>query len=433
MGDFEREYDKILRYEGEELFHRQMKKAARKKLFRRASRIALPSLAVLTDVMPPEGESYAGLREVPLERIIGSENRSRDFIGDFLPRRKWMESRWIKVMVYMETSDTVEPVSLIEYGGCYFVRDGNHRVSIAKARDREFITAEVQVYKTPFALSSHFSMDRLGLLKEKVRVNEETDLFSHMDDSLFDVRRKGTWMAVKEEIFTNNYQWFLRKNGREPEDTGELVRGWRKNLYDIATELMRENSLHYLFPRWGTTDIFIDFIRFWNSFPDPDALWLDEVYRLYSSRARKRRSPLLGAVQKIASWISSFFESEEHLYDRFRKATQVEEHIPDFEMPVHTKRLIRFVFRQVYGNYARHLKKKLNRAPYIHELVLSWHREYYTPLINHYQGRGCRMNFTRYYINFSKRFFEDFMEEPAVMGELLGRYCRHCTRHPAPA
>ena len=35
------------------------------------------------------------------------------------------------------------PISLYEVGGLYFVRDGNHRVSVAKAQGIDFIDADV--------------------------------------------------------------------------------------------------------------------------------------------------------------------------------------------------------------------------------------------------------------------------------------------------
>jgi hypothetical protein len=40
---------------------------------------------------------------------------------------------------------TLPPVSLIQVGGFYFVRDGHHRISVALARGQEVIDAEVIV------------------------------------------------------------------------------------------------------------------------------------------------------------------------------------------------------------------------------------------------------------------------------------------------
>jgi len=35
------------------------------------------------------------------------------------------------------------PVELIQVGGCYFVRDGHHRISVARSFGQQYIEAEI--------------------------------------------------------------------------------------------------------------------------------------------------------------------------------------------------------------------------------------------------------------------------------------------------
>jgi len=91
----------------------------------------------------PEGESYRGMQEVPVRKIIGSFDRFRDFDRAFLPRQGHSEGRWKNVDRAFHSDIRLPPVQLYKVGDVYFVKDGNHRVSVARDRGVEYIDAEV--------------------------------------------------------------------------------------------------------------------------------------------------------------------------------------------------------------------------------------------------------------------------------------------------
>lgn len=72
-------------------------------------------------------------RSVPLDQIVGSENRTADFDVCFRPVNRALRDRWCRVAAAMESGVALPPVDLIETHLGYFVRDGNHRVSVARA------------------------------------------------------------------------------------------------------------------------------------------------------------------------------------------------------------------------------------------------------------------------------------------------------------
>lgn len=103
----------------------------------------LPSFEEVKSAVQLEGESYIGCRSVRVERIVGSEGRCSDFNRAFCPRSEFMRYRWANVDDAYYESVTLPPVQLLELDGEYFVRDGNHRVSVAKHHKLSFIDAEV--------------------------------------------------------------------------------------------------------------------------------------------------------------------------------------------------------------------------------------------------------------------------------------------------
>ena len=124
-------------------------KARTRELLSRVSSLMDPSrgsLLPLEDVLAilkPESETSVGMEAVPLDRIVGSEGLYRDFDRHFLPRKEFLRNRWISVDMAHYKDVPLPPIRIYEIGGVYFVRDGNHRVSVARSRGAAMIDAEV--------------------------------------------------------------------------------------------------------------------------------------------------------------------------------------------------------------------------------------------------------------------------------------------------
>jgi hypothetical protein len=89
---------------------------------------------------------YAGVQQVPIRQIRGSEGRTGEFDTTFRPLRAHTGSRWQRVAAAWLAGDPMPPVELIQVGEMYYVRDGHHRVSVARALNVTHIEAEVTVW-----------------------------------------------------------------------------------------------------------------------------------------------------------------------------------------------------------------------------------------------------------------------------------------------
>jgi hypothetical protein len=87
------------------------------------------------------------VRSVPIEQIGGSANRSTDFDRDFYPIQDRTRSRWLGIATAREDGVELPPVSLVRVDGEYFVRDGHHRISVARALGEQAIEARVAVWR----------------------------------------------------------------------------------------------------------------------------------------------------------------------------------------------------------------------------------------------------------------------------------------------
>ncbi|MEZ4682848.1 MAG: hypothetical protein R2932_52435 [Caldilineaceae bacterium] len=118
-----------------------------------------------------------GIQVVPLDKIVGSVGRYRDFTRTFLPRAGANAERWARLDAAMNDLEGFPPVELFKIGEAYFVRDGNHRVSVARANDLTHIEAYVTEVKTDIPLTlSDFERDEWLIKAEEADFQEKTHL-----------------------------------------------------------------------------------------------------------------------------------------------------------------------------------------------------------------------------------------------------------------
>ena len=101
------------------------------------------------DAIPSDqvrGRHYGGIKCVNLDRICGSMGRTGDFDHHFHPLDDRLRDRWIRVAMARSQDIPLSAVSLVQVGGCYFVEDGHHRISVARALGETAIDAEVTVW-----------------------------------------------------------------------------------------------------------------------------------------------------------------------------------------------------------------------------------------------------------------------------------------------
>ncbi len=88
-------------------------------------------------------ERSAGNEVVPLDAIMGTVDRGRDFDRRFRPTSGRGRNRWEQIAAAMRRGEAMPPVDLVRVGEIYFVRDGHHRVSVSRALGRTDIDAYV--------------------------------------------------------------------------------------------------------------------------------------------------------------------------------------------------------------------------------------------------------------------------------------------------
>jgi hypothetical protein len=97
------------------------------------------------------GERDLGAQVVDLDTIVGSVDRLRDFDRSFRPTSAKARERWERIATAVRRGEAMPPVDLYRIGEMHFVRDGHHRVSVARAMQRPTIDAHVTEIVTEVA------------------------------------------------------------------------------------------------------------------------------------------------------------------------------------------------------------------------------------------------------------------------------------------
>jgi len=90
------------------------------------------------------GSRRLGVTTIPVDRVVGTVDRvDGSFDRRFRPSLAVSRDRWVRLAEASRRGATLPPIDVYEVGGRYYVRDGHHRVSVARALGQLYIDAEV--------------------------------------------------------------------------------------------------------------------------------------------------------------------------------------------------------------------------------------------------------------------------------------------------
>ena len=215
--------------------------------------------------LKPKNEIYLGMQVVPVNLIAGSEGRYKDFDNHFFPRSAHLKNRWRRIDEAHLQDVILPPIQLYEIGGLYFVRDGNHRVSVARAKGIENIDAEVISLQSEIKLKP--GMTRKQILQrvldyEKRVFYAETAFGDITDDWKLDLSVVGEYDVIYNHIIT--HKEFMQKNQSEPVGMTDAVMSWYNTVYLPVIGMLKKRHIMRKFRKYTTADMYVWLIKYWD-------------------------------------------------------------------------------------------------------------------------------------------------------------------------
>lgn len=273
-------FDASLRHEADEAFSLAHGRAFLQRalaVLRRQPPASLLSFDMVRDKLKIRGQHSAGTQLVPLDTIVGTVGRYREFDRAFLPREEHIRERWKTIYEATQTHG-LPPVDLYKVGDVYFVRDGHHRVSVLKELGATFVEATVTEFDTPVPLSPDVREGDLNLKEEYAIWLLETDLATLRPEQRIEFTLPGQYRKLLEHIAVHRY--FLGMQEQREIPYAEAVARWYDEVYMPLVRVIRETRVLEQFPDRTEADLY---------------LWLIE-HRHYLSQEHGRSVPYQDAA-----------------------------------------------------------------------------------------------------------------------------------------
>lgn len=191
------------------------------------------------------------LQEIPLKKIVGSVGRYRDFNRAFLPRGHIDPERWTRI----EKLTALPPIDVFKVGDVYFVRDGNHRVSVARARKQKTIMAHVIEIPVRVPLHPDTSPDDLILKAGYTEFLEETGLDTSCPSQDIQLTRPGGYRSLLQHVEV--HQFYLGLRGRHYPSLPEAAADWYQTVYSPIVHRIRDSGILRRFPGRTEADLYL--------------------------------------------------------------------------------------------------------------------------------------------------------------------------------
>jgi hypothetical protein len=355
----------------------------------RSNDLLLPYDAV-KERLPFKGQHYLGFCEVPIDQIVGSVGRYRDFDRAFLPLQKQTKERWVSIDRAHYESVSLPAVELYKVGEVFFVLDGNHRISVARERGHEFVDAFVTEVDISIPLTAVTDLADLELKGEYARFIENTQINRYRPDADLTLTLPGEYKRLLEHISV--HRWYLGEQRNSEVPYQEAVISWYDNVYSPLARIIQQQNLINHFPKRTIADLYIWIIEYqWYrreaykedyAFEDAADQFIDDFEEWPAGK--------LVDVLKQAAWVDYFIIEQERT--GFMARTHLADLWPQSD--------IRLTVPGMYEKLIQHIdvhrwylgEQKKGEVPY-QDAVISWYENVYMPLVEIIRVQGVMDEF----------------------------------------
>ena len=186
------------------------------------------------------GERSLGQKVIPLDSIVGTVDRGREFDRSFRPTSGKVRTRWERVAAAQRRGEAMPPIDVYRIGELHFVKDGHHRVSVARALGHKDINAYVTEVLTELGAEREITLADLPLKSHERLFRERVPLPA---DARAAIQLSDEWRyaALAEAVEA----WgFRREQGTGDQlSRADVAEAWFREEYEPVVEMLQEAGL----------------------------------------------------------------------------------------------------------------------------------------------------------------------------------------------
>jgi hypothetical protein len=186
-------------------------------------------------------ERSLGLQSIPLDSIVGTVDRGREFDRRFRPTTGKVRSRWERIATAQRRGETMPPIDVYRICQLHFVKDGHHRVSVARALRLESIDAYVTEVVTTVDPGTTIRISDLPMKSHERVFYERVPLPEELRERIRLSKPEEQYAALAEGIEAWGFR-AIQATG-EPMDRFAVAEAWFRDEYAPVVEMLREADL----------------------------------------------------------------------------------------------------------------------------------------------------------------------------------------------
>ena len=172
-----------------------------------------------------------------------------------MPLQEDLRDRWKKIDQVRESRQELPPVELYKVSNAYFVKDGHHRISVARVKGAKFTEARVYEYQCDVPLDKETDLEKLVIQENYHRFLKETGLNKSRPEHNLQMTRLGGYSILMEHIEQHNY--YLAKKEKKDVTPYDAAASWFDRIYSPLAEIIRNDRIMKQFPHRTETDFYV--------------------------------------------------------------------------------------------------------------------------------------------------------------------------------
>jgi hypothetical protein len=191
-------------------------------------------------VLGRRGERRLGQQLISLDSIVGTVDRGREFDRRFRPTSQRVRPRWERIATAQRRGEGMPPIDVYRIGDLHFVKDGHHRVSVARALGHKDINAFVTEVLTQVGANREIRLRDLPLKGHERLFYERVPL---PDEARRRIQLSDEWRYAALAEAVEAWGFRLMQVRGELMSRAEVAMEWFSEEYEPVIELLREADL----------------------------------------------------------------------------------------------------------------------------------------------------------------------------------------------
>jgi hypothetical protein len=182
-------------------------------------------------------EHDLGVQLIPLDSVVGTVDRkSSQFDREFRPSAD-VRARWERIAAARRRGEAMPPIDVYRVGDLHFVKDGHHRVSVARAHGDADIEARVREVRTKLGAEQALRLRDLPLKQHERMFHERVPL---APEQRARIQLEDEWRYAQLGMLIEAWAFRASHERGELLSRHEMAQRWFKEEYEPIAQALND-------------------------------------------------------------------------------------------------------------------------------------------------------------------------------------------------